>query len=111
MSSFFCNHFAAVNECGAGEPGPVSVEFTPMAPTSEIPSIRCGATTDESIELKWEAPIDQGPLGMSGYLVQFQGMFIIKNICLLRTINLKIFYLNFAHKRITNRLSGSTAKI
>ena len=91
----FCNHFAAVNECGAGEPGPVSVEFTPMAPTSEIPSIRCGATTDESIELKWEAPIDQGPLGMSGYLVQFQGMFIIKNIFIVVTINFQGFYLNF----------------
>ena len=62
----------AVNECGVGDPSPMSEAFTPMAPTSEIPSIRKGHTTDESIELKWEAPIDQGPIGMTGYHIQFQ---------------------------------------
>ena len=66
----------AVNECGAGDASPLSTTFTPMAPTSEIPTIRKGATTDNSIELKWEAPIDQGPLGMLGYHVQLQ---ILKN--------------------------------
>ena len=62
----------AVNEVGVGEPSPVSESFTPMAPTSEIPSIRKGLTTDESIELKWAAPEDQGALGMKGYLIQLQ---------------------------------------
>ena len=39
-------------------------------------STRTGLTTDESIELKWEAPADQGSIAMSGYHVQFQ---ILKN--------------------------------
>lgn len=66
----------AINDCGTGDPSPLSETFTPMAPTSEIPTIRKGLTSDTSIELKWDAPIDQGPLGMTGYHVQFQ---VLKN--------------------------------
>ena len=75
-----------------------------MAPTSEIPSIRCGATTDESIELKWEAPIDQGPLGMSGYLVQFQGMFMINNIFILKTNNFQGFLSKFCSRKLSRKI-------
>jgi hypothetical protein len=32
----------AVNECGIGEPSPMSEQFVPMAPTSEVPTIRKG---------------------------------------------------------------------
>ena len=62
----------AVNKVGISEPCPATDSFTPLAAPQNISGLKVGATTDGTIELKWNLPDEVGAAGIDGYQIQFQ---------------------------------------
>ena len=62
----------AVNAVGAGEPSAATDSFTPLAAPANVTGIKVGATTDGSIQLKWNIPDEVGAAGIDGYKIEFQ---------------------------------------
>ena len=62
----------AVNKVGVSEPCPATDSFTPLAAPQNISALKVGATTDGTIELKWNLPEEVGAAGIDGYQIQFQ---------------------------------------